>query len=646
MRHFKMGQWLAASPSKIKIILYAVFTGLVFSLNYGVVEDEVFEAAVGAQKGLYQLLYKLLYALPQAGENNGIVTILTIFFCIWMYQTAFSMGKLQMQDRVLGVLMAFTFLFGKSFEDFGTTIILVTGIVQVVKTLLIFAGYLLFFPQCVKVVRCYLRKNLPMLQMPDMDHPVKYRRVVFVIMLAVWSLHVIAYYPGMFMGDTEDIIYMAYNYHTALADTVELISEDVLLVDHHSVLYTIILGFFVKLGRFLFQSENIGIFIYTVLQVLFTAWVLAYSLYQLKKCGVNAGIRGIILLFFCFFPWVPRYAMMATKDTLFADFLLLYLLQILDIIERKEDSISILQWAAVAVYAVLIFLLRKNGLYAVLLSLPFLLIINKRWIKMVLAVLVCVFLSKFLYSDVILPAAKITDGSVSAALSIPLQQTSRYLKYYGDEVTEEEKAAINAVAQYDALPIVYWANRSDWAKGAWRKEADGEDMKNYFIVWAKMLFKHPLTYVAATANNYYGYFYPVVMDLYEFERSSDGGIGSVNSEGYFHFAASDSRLSLSLRQILKLWDTILMKVPLVNLLCTSAIYVWILVFTWTRSIVKKDKKLLMLVIPMLMLMLTILSGPCNGNIYHRFTYPVAMCIPIVAGYGLRSGESKTISDDR
>ena len=89
MRHFKMGQWLAASPSKIKIILYAVFTGLVFSLNYGVVEDEVFEAAVGAQKGLYQLLYKLLYALPQAGENNGIVTILTIFFCIWMYQTAF-----------------------------------------------------------------------------------------------------------------------------------------------------------------------------------------------------------------------------------------------------------------------------------------------------------------------------------------------------------------------------------------------------------------------------------------------------------------------------------------------------------------------------------------------------------------------------
>ena len=89
-----------------------------------------------------------------------------------------------------------------------------------------------------------------------------------------------------------------------------------------------------------------------------------------------------------------------------------------------------------------------------------------------------------------------------------------------------------------------------------------------------------------------------------------------------------------------------MKVPLVNLLCTSAIYVWILVFTWTRSIVKKDKKLLMLVIPMLMLMLTILSGPCNGNIYHRFTYPVAMCIPIVAGYGLRSGESKTISDDR
>ena len=109
------------------------------------------------------------------------------------------------------------------------------------------------------------------------------------------------------------------------------------------------------------------------------------------------------------------------------------------------------------------------------------------------------------------------------------------------------------------------------------------DIKNYFIVWAKMFVKHPLTYVAATANNYYGYFYPVVMDLNDFERSSDLGIESANAEGYFNFAASDSRISMMMREFLRLWDTVLMKTPFLNLICTSAVYIWMLIFAWTRS---------------------------------------------------------------
>ena len=216
------------------------------------------------------------------------------------------------------------------------------------------------------------------------------------------------------------------------------------------------------------------------------------------------------------------------------------------------------------------------------------------------------------------------------------------MKYYGDEVTEEEKEAIDSVVVYDSVSTIYWADRSDWAKAAWRKEADGEDMKNYFIVWAKMFVKHPLTYVAATANNCYGYFYPVVIDMYEFERSSDGAIQSANAEGYFNFAASDSSISMLMREILRLWDTVLMRIPVINLICTSALYIWILVWAWTVSILKKDRKLLMLVIPMLMLMLTILSGPCNGNIYHRFTYPVVMCIPLIAGYAMREHGDEVI----
>lgn len=624
--------------SDIVWLLLSVFTAVAFYMDMEIVSDEFLSQITNAQTHIAQLLYRLVYSVKAPGMSG----MFFVLFCFVLYKYSASLGSLKTEEKVLGVLMALTCLFGRAFYQYNSTILLVTGFVQTTKTAVMLMGMLLFFPHFVKAVRQYVPLHFRFRGGLDVESPVRYRRVVWGILLAVWTIHLAAYFPGMFMGDTEDIIYMAYNYRTGLADTVNLISDDVLVVDHHSVLYTIVLGFFVKFGRFAFASENIGIFLYTVCQMLFTAWVLAYSLYKLKHYRVGAWFRTAILLFFCLFPWIPRYAIMATKDTLFADFMMLYLLLVIDIAEQSHDQgskIKTQQLAGIIVYAVLIFLLRKNGLYMVILSLPFLVMMNKKWAKSIIIALVCIFAVKFAYSNVILPAAKIPDGSVSAALSIPLQQTSRYLKYYADEVTEEERAAIDAVAKCNDLPQVYWPDRSDWAKASWRKEATGEDIKNYFTTWAKMLAKHPLTYVAATANNYYAYFYPVVTDLYDFERASDGGIASANAEGYFAFKASGSRISMSCRELLRLFDAVLMNTPFVNLLCTSAVYIWLLIISWTQSIVCRDRKLLMAVIPMLMLMLTILSGPCNGNIYHRFTYPVAMCMPVIAAYGIRSGKN-------
>lgn len=624
--------------SDIVWLLLSVFTAVAFHMDMEIVSDEFLSQITNAQTHIAQLLYRLVYSVKVPGMSG----MFFVLFCFVLYKYSASLGSLKTEEKVLGVLMALTCLFGRAFYQYNSTILLVTGFVQTAKTAVMLMGMLLFFPHFVKAVRQYVSLHFRFRGGLDMESPVRYRRVVWGILLAVWTIHLAAYFPGMFMGDTEDIIYMAYNYRTGLADTVNLISDDVLVVDHHSVLYTIVLGFFVKFGRFAFASENIGIFLYTVCQMLFTAWVLAYSLYKLKQYRVGAWFRTAILLFFCLFPWIPRYAIMATKDTLFADFMMLYLLLVIDIAEQSHDQgskIKTQQLIGIIVYAVLIFLLRKNGLYMVILSLPFLVMMNKKWAKSIIIALVCIFAVKFAYSNVILPAAKIPDGSVSAALSIPLQQTSRYLKYYADEVTEEERAAIDAVAKCNDLPQVYWPDRSDWAKASWRKEATGEDIKNYFTTWAKMLAKHPLTYVAATANNYYAYFYPVVTDLYDFERASDGGIASANAEGYFAFKASGSRISMSCRELLRLFDAMLMNTPFVNLLCTSAVYIWLLIISWTQSIVCRDRKLLMAVIPMLMLMLTILSGPCNGNIYHRFTYPVAMCMPVIAAYGIRSGKN-------
>ena len=54
-----------------------------------------------------------------------------------------------------------------------------------------------------------------------------------------------------------------------------------------------------------------------------------------------------------------------------------------------------------------------------------------------------------------MPVNKITPSSIRETLSIPFQQTARYVSNYEDEVTEKEKKTIDKVLVYDTLKDDY-----------------------------------------------------------------------------------------------------------------------------------------------------------------------------------------------
>jgi len=297
------------------------------------------------------------------------------------------------------------------------------------------------------------------------------------------------------------------------------------------------------------------------------------------------------------------------------------LLELLDIINSDGDMIQMKSRIKLPIYAILIFLFRKNGFYVVTLSLPFLVKINKKCLWSVCSIIIAVIFSKIIYTNIILPAVCITEGSIRESMSVPLQQTGRYLKYYADD----ERVAIDAVVPYDIISSTYDSNSSDPIKNNWRKEVDAEDVRNYISVWAGMLKKHSMTYVAATASNYYTYFYPVVTDMYKAERTRVGSMANANQDGYFNFKGADISIAHGFRQLIGLVNMMWMKIPLMNLFCTCALYIWGLICVWISSCVKKDKKLLIIIIPLLFLVLTILAGPMNGINYDRYVYPLAVC---------------------
>lgn len=166
-----------------------------------------------------------------------------------------------------------------------------------------------------------------------------FNRHPFVIPLAVivfcWAPTFIASMPGLFMGDTGAQIRQWFNYPEGTSDYLNLIDPNVRLNGHHPVVHTALVGSCVQLGITLFNNENVGVFIYTVLQFSVTALCVAYLICTLTKLKCGMVARSTVLMFYLFMPMFSNYAVLLTKDVLFADFLLLLVIQMVRLISTR-----------------------------------------------------------------------------------------------------------------------------------------------------------------------------------------------------------------------------------------------------------------------------------------------------------------------
>ena len=157
-------------------------------------------------------------------------------------------------------------------------------------------------------------------------------------------------------------------------------------------------------------------------------------------------------------------------------------------------------------------LTRNNGIHLVLPSLIllfFFLVKGAR--KYAFIVAVCVFACYLGVEKGAAPALGVAPGSRCEMLSVPFQQTARYLREYPDDVTASEKKAINRILDYDVLAEKYNPELSDPVKITFRFRDNDDDpkldgyMKDYFKAWFAMFRRHPGVYIQATLNNIYSY---------------------------------------------------------------------------------------------------------------------------------------------
>ena len=297
---------------------------------------------------------------------------------------------------------------------------------------------------------------------------------------------------------------------------------------------------------------------------------------------------------------------------------ILKLLNILDY-QKLEEKINVKNIIKIIILSILMFLFRNNGIHVFILTFPFLILINKNNRKRFLIIFLVVVSLFVTYSKVLLPYFKITPSSVRETLSIPFQQTARYVKEHENEVTNNEKKVIDKILGYTTLKDRYKEEISDPVKNGFNKYSTKEDLKNYFVVWFEMLKKHPLTYVEATINNTYGYFYPFSTKWYIYYKYTP--IIKEHGIDYHYNNLTNLRTNLSN------YGNIFPYIPIIGLIVNIGFSNYLLIFMLFYLIYKKKYKEMCYLFPSFVLTLVCIASPVNT--YFRYALPTIFAMPVM-----------------
>lgn len=538
---------------------------------------------------------------------------------IWFY---YKFSDKKYKNKIiyfLSTMFSLLLIFGYSYDVVGKATLVTGSILLLIISVFKFIAFFNLFNISLNLLyQAILKSNfketkpVSWLAKKFNEHPFWFSFIAIVI---CYIPYMIAFYPAIMGYDPANQIKEVMGIHTRYMDSVVLLDPNMTLTNFNPLVHTLILGNCFKLG-YNIGNVNLGLFLYSIIQAIVLVSVLSYSIYYMKKEKVPTILLYITLGIYALVPVFPFYAMSTVKDTFFSAFILLYIIKLYDIIKNKQTTKD---YVILFFISVLVILFRNNGIYTVMLSMPFLLISLKDKRKPIITVIVCLLACYIGYGKVLLPSLKISNTSVREMLSIPFQQTARVVKYRGDELPEEEKEAIDKILIYDTLAERYEPDLSDAVKNKYNKYATSEELMDYFKVWFNQFFRYPVDYLDATINNVYGYFYPNTSKWYFYH-----GYNSKLEEAGFDYHYNDMKW---LRDGLVEYGNVFPYIPVIGMFLNIGFVVWLYFIILGFLIINKSSKYIPVILPALSLILVCIAGPANT--YFRYAQPFIFSLPVV-----------------
>lgn len=584
---------------KIKNILFALFSSITLLLDW-----------------------KMLYTKGISSIINYQLILIVIFaFILYKVINLFNIEK-NKYNKILSLFFSVFILIGNSYINYGT-IKAIYKLEMIVWTIIKYIGFYNLISFIISLIqkyfnKWYLKKDIKNNRLVKLfnKHPLLF--CIITIALS-WSIYYVAFYPIILSPDPSFQIKQFLGERTKYLDYSININDNVTITNHHPVFHTLLIGGATKLGVMM-NNVNLGLFIYSLVQGLFMAFTLSKTICVLKEKKIKNKYLFIMLGIYSLVPMFPLYAINGNKDVYYSMFILWLLMLLFKYIDSKEEKLKLKECLSWFIVLLFICLFRNNGIYVVIILLPFIIFYKKINLKRMLVTFLSVILLFSSYQNILLPSLGITKGSVRESLSIFFQQTSRYVINHEDELSSKDKKIIGTIIDYDNIKKGYKPEISDPIKNTFNKYATSKDLTSYFKVWFKGLVKHPITYVDATLNNIYGYFDPEDINWYIYTNYDTRITNLVD----YHYNNLDS-----LRVVLSCWGNSFRYIPIIGFVSNIGFSTWIILAMGLWLYLNNLKKYIIVLIPTYVSLLVCMASPVNT--YFRYAMPYVFAIPFIVG---------------
>lgn len=560
-------------------------------------------------------------------EGTAFITTLLSGMLIWCNYHIDRLKKDKLHVEIICFFLAIIWLMAESFSLDDTLSALHSSRVQCLKSIIYVVGSTYLLVQLAYLLRFLLDvsaikgRDLPQTEVRLVrqyrKHPFGFPLVVFLVALFP---QLVFSYPARMTID-------------AYAQLAQYFGVGTYAV-HHPPASTWLMGKVVSFGL-LFGNGNRAVFLYIAIQYLLLAVISAYLVYTIRIFfHAPRWLQITTILVTVLAPYHAAYVGVMVKDIIYAYAILLMEIELLYMLHSdfnfwKSGRHCILFWIA----ASLSILLRNNGRYVVYPTMAVLFISlfskqNRRRIQREERIrCALLFMAVIVVSTAVLQCLNVRygekNGEIKEALSIPFQQTARYLKEYGTEVSKEEKEILSRVLDSEIADL-YNPRISDPVKGTYRQWATAEDLKAYFKLWVRLFFRHPMSYIRATVNQNYVLIWPKEeMSSYWTEAVYEGYEPSMQLAEYMGIHEADSSVFQSFAELQDLYVGTAVLLPVWGMLSNIACYTLLLIFLFVFSVRSRLYRTLLALLPLLVSVLIVIAAPVVSVRYSLpFMYPM------------------------